>query len=71
MSEGRNLHEADEPVAEIVNLNKARKAADRAAKKRKAKERRGPQGGSRPDPDARRRERDLDGKRLDTPPEDA
>ena len=55
-------------MAKIVNLNKARKAAGRAARKRKAKERRALQ--SAPRPDARRRERELDGKRLDAPPED-
>ena len=52
-------------MAEIVNLNKARKAAGRAAKKKKAKERRALRSASRPDPDARRRERQFDGKRLD------
>ncbi|MCY4230541.1 MAG: DUF4169 domain-containing protein [Alphaproteobacteria bacterium] len=54
-------------MADIINLNKARKAADRARRKDKAKERRAPQNGSRPD--ARRRERALDGKRLDPPPD--
>ena len=52
-------------MAEIVNLNKARKAAGRAAKKKKAKERRALRSASRPDPDACRREREFDGKRLD------
>ena len=52
-------------MAEIVNLNKARKAAARASRKGKAKERRARQGADRSDPDARRRERDLDGKLLD------
>ncbi len=52
-------------MAEIVNLNKARKAAARASRKSKAKERRARRGAARPDPDAPRRERELDGKRLD------
>ena len=51
-------------MAEIVNLNKARKAADRATRKEKAKERRALRSASRPDPAARRREQELDGKRL-------
>lgn len=58
-------------MAEIVNLNKARKAAARASRKRQAKERRVHRGAVRPDPDAPRRERDLDGKRLDAPEDDA
>ena len=58
-------------MAEIVNLNKARKAESRAARKRKAKERRGVGNASCADPDARRRKRDLDGKRLDSPAEDS
>lgn len=58
-------------MAEIVNLNKARKAAARAARKRKAQERRAPQGAARPEPDARRRDRELDGKLLDEPTNDA
>ncbi len=58
-------------MAEIVNLNKARKAATRASRKRKAKERRARQGAARPDPDGPRRERELDGKRLDVPEDDA
>ena len=58
-------------MAEIVNLNKARKAADRTARKEKAKERRAQRGASRPDPNARRRERELDGKRLDEPTDGA
>ena len=56
-------------MAEIVNLNKARKAAGRAARKRKGKEQRATRSVSRPDPGVRRRERQLDGKRLDAPPE--
>lgn len=51
-------------MAEIVNLNKARKGADRTARKEKAKERRALRSASRPDPDARRREQELDGKQL-------
>ncbi len=58
-------------MAEIVNLNKARKAAARASRKGKAKERRARQGADRSDPDARRRERDLDGKLLDEPTDGA
>ncbi len=54
-------------MAEIVNLNKARKAAARASRKKKAQERRTRQPAARPDPDARRHERELDGKRLDEP----
>ena len=54
-------------MAEIVNLNKARKAATRASRKKKAKERRARQPAARPDPDARRRERELDDKLLDEP----
>lgn len=54
-------------MAEIVNLNKARKAAARASRKKKAQERRARQPAARPDPDARRRERQLDGKLLDEP----
>ena len=58
-------------MAEVVNLNKARKAATRASRKRKAKERRARQGAARPDPDAQRHERELDGKRLDEPTDEA
>ena len=58
-------------MAEIVNLNKARKAAARASRKSKAKERRARQGKAPPDRDAPRRERELDGKRLDMPEDDA
>lgn len=58
-------------MAEIVNLNKARKAAARASRKGKAKERRARQGTDAQDPDAGRRERELDGKRLDVPEDDA
>ena len=58
-------------MAEIVNLNKARKAAGRAARKKKAKDRRAQQGATRPHPDAPRRERELDGKLLDEPTDDA
>ncbi len=58
-------------MAEIVNLNKARKAASRAARKRKAKDQRAQQSAARPDPDARLRERELDGKQLDKPTDDA
>ncbi|MYE00417.1 MAG: DUF4169 domain-containing protein [Alphaproteobacteria bacterium] len=54
-------------MAEIVNLNKARKAAGRATRKKKAKERRAQRNANRPGPDAVRRERELDGKRLDAP----
>ena len=71
VSETRNLHEADGPLAEIVNLNKARKAAGRATRKRKAKDRRAQQSAARPDPDARLRDRELDGKQLDKPTDDA
>ena len=58
-------------MAEIVNLNKARKAAAHASGKRKSKERRALQSATRTDPDARRRERELDGKLLDEPADDA
>ena len=58
-------------MAEIVNLKQARKAESRAARKRKAKERRGVGNASCQDPGARLRERDLDGKRLDSPTEDS
>ncbi len=58
-------------MAEIVNLNKARKAAGRATRKKKAKERRARRSASRPDPDATRRERELDGKCLDAPEDGA
>ncbi len=58
-------------MAEIVNLNKARKAAARAARKKKTRERRAQQSSTRPDPDARRLEQELDGKRLETPADDA
>ena len=58
-------------MAEIVNLNKARKAAGRATRKKKAKDRRAQQSAARPDPDARLRERELDGKRLNEPTDDA
>ncbi len=52
-------------MAEIVNLNKARKAAARASRKKKAQERRARQPSARPDPDACRRQQELDGKLLD------
>ena len=58
-------------MAEIVNLNKARKAMRRAARKKTAKERRASQTAARPDPDTRRRERELDGKMLDERTDDA
>ena len=58
-------------MAEIVNLNKARKAAARASRKEKAKERRAQQDAAGRDPDAGLRERKLDGKRLDKPADDA
>ena len=50
-------------MAEIVNLNRARKASRRAARRGKAKERRAARSGE--DSEAARRARDLELKRLD------
>ncbi len=58
-------------MAEIVNLNRARKAATRAERKKKAQERRMSKNGACADPASRKRARDLDGKRLDRPGRDA
>ncbi|HRL06746.1 MAG TPA: DUF4169 family protein [Brevundimonas diminuta] len=52
-------------MGEIVNLNKARKARDKAAAKRTAEANRLTFGRTRAERDAARTERDRDARRLD------
>ncbi|WP_312164893.1 DUF4169 family protein [Brevundimonas diminuta] len=53
-------------MGEIVNLNKARKARDKAAAKRTAEANRLTFGRTRAERDAARTERDRDARRLDS-----